>query len=362
MLNQTIELDRVVDIQLVDCGTVNAFYDPNNSRVIICYELLGYYTQMFAPVAKDQTELGKAIIGATLFAFFHELGHGLIHQLHIPAVGREEDAVDQLATLILMEGGDDGVAAALAGAQWFALESAKKQKEGQQMPFWDEHALDQQRFYNIACMIYGSDPQKYQPMVQNGYLPEKRAVRCQEEHHKLASAWDALLEPHLRKGVAAGGPAVTGSAPAGSPPAGAPTSGPPAGAPPGGTPAEPPPARPSGQPRGGGWTAPATNQPGGESTDGWGAGTTSGGEQASDDSCQAVANHVSKLITEFVRQQAASMSPDKKQQVEQELAAQLPVYLQSILQMCTQQNWSPAVRNCVLQAKDAQTADKCTLK
>ena len=33
--------------------------------------------------AKDQTELGNAVIGATMFSFFHEAGHGLIHLLDL---------------------------------------------------------------------------------------------------------------------------------------------------------------------------------------------------------------------------------------------------------------------------------------
>jgi len=86
-LNKTLKLDRVVDIQMVECGTVNAFYDPNVGRVIMCYELIGYYAEMFAPVAQNNEELEAAILGATIFAFFHELGHGLIHVLDLPRWG-----------------------------------------------------------------------------------------------------------------------------------------------------------------------------------------------------------------------------------------------------------------------------------
>ena len=172
-LNKTIRMPRTVDIQLVDCGTINAFYDPNSSRIIVCYELLDYFLSVFKGNVKSDAELGNAVVGATMFSFFHEAGHGLIHQLELPAVGREEDSVDQLATLILIAGGDAGVSMALSGAYWFQLQASKSEH---QTPFWDEHAFDGQRFYNIMCLIYGSDPTKYSEFVSSGNLPADRAT------------------------------------------------------------------------------------------------------------------------------------------------------------------------------------------
>lgn len=194
-LNKLIKLPGVVDIHLVDCGAVNAFYDQNNSRIILCYEFVSYLAKMFRAEIKDETELGKAVIGATLFAFFHELGHALRHQLDLPLTGKEEDAVDQLATLILMEGGDEGVEAALAGAYWFGLQAGSAETE--QLPFWDEHSLDQQRFYNIACLVYGSDKTKYARLVNNKQLPASRAKRCPQEYRQISGAWEKLLAPHM---------------------------------------------------------------------------------------------------------------------------------------------------------------------
>ncbi len=192
-LNQTIRLPTTVDIQLVDCDQVNAFYDPDAHRIIVCYDLLAYFVQVFKPVAKSDDELGTAVLGATLFAFYHETGHGLIHLLDLPTTGREEDDADQIATLILMSEGDDGVAMALSGAYWFQLQ----QQSGDDTPFWDEHGFGGQRFYNILCLIYGSDPQKYADFVSSGNLPEDRAQQCPTEYAKVKHAWERLLQPYL---------------------------------------------------------------------------------------------------------------------------------------------------------------------
>ncbi len=353
-LNRTIKLNRVVDIQMVECGTVNAFYDPNNGRIIVCYELIGYYLEMFAPVAKSQAELESAVLGATFFAFFHELGHGLIHVLDLAAVGREEDSVDQLATLILMEAGDDGVAAAMAGAQWFALESAKKEKTGHAMPFWDEHSLDQQRFFNIACLLFGSNPQKYQNMVKSGILPEGRAVRCPDEYSKISRAWERLLAEHIIEGGgASAGPVATTPPPTNQPPVGGqpPTTQPPVAQPPV---AQPPVAQQPGSQPAGTWG----NPPAGGQQPGWG-GDKPAGNAPTGNSCEAVATHVGQLLIAAFQQQATNLPAEQRQTAEQELTTQLPQFLQNVVQQCGDQAWPEKTRKCVLEAKDLQSADQC---
>lgn len=48
------------------------------------------------------------VTGAVFFAFLYELGHALVDQLELPVTGKEEDAVDQLAAVILDEGAQQG--------------------------------------------------------------------------------------------------------------------------------------------------------------------------------------------------------------------------------------------------------------
>lgn len=52
-LNKTVRLPTSVDIQTVSCDTVNAFYDPNSKRIIVCYELFDYFLETFKGSAKS---------------------------------------------------------------------------------------------------------------------------------------------------------------------------------------------------------------------------------------------------------------------------------------------------------------------
>lgn len=193
-LNKVFALPSKVPVVFRECGEVNAFYDPEEREISLCYELVEHYAGMF--LSEDQTEEeaeegGEAVAGATLFTFFHELGHALIDIYDLPVTGREEDAVDQLATLILLEGGEEGENAALNGAWSFLTEE-------EDLAFWDEHSLDEQRFYNIVCWSYGKNPEGFQDLVDDETLPEGRAERCPAEYDRMSRSWDALLDPYVK--------------------------------------------------------------------------------------------------------------------------------------------------------------------
>jgi Putative metallopeptidase len=48
-------------------------------------------------------------------------------------------------------------------------------------------------------MVYGSNPTKYSSIVEKGYLPEARAVRCPSEYQRTAESWSTLLAPWRKK-------------------------------------------------------------------------------------------------------------------------------------------------------------------
>lgn len=198
-LNETFLLPASVEVAVRECGVANAYYESDSRRISLCYELVASYAGMFfaeAETKEDWEWAGEAVAGATLFTLYHELGHALIDVWDLPITGREEDAVDQLATIILLEGGEDGETAALNGASSFwEEESGKDEDPG----FWNEHSVGEQRFYNIVCWSYGKNPQGLSHVIEDEWLPEARAAQCPEEYARMAKGWDALLSPHVRE-------------------------------------------------------------------------------------------------------------------------------------------------------------------
>lgn len=195
-LNDVIILPFDVSVVFVECETPNAFYDPTSKQIAMCYELINEIALDLADVAETEEELGFGIVHTLLFLFYHELGHALIDIHDLPITGREEDAVDQLSTLILVEAGAEGEKAVLNGAFWFLLRAEKTDLDAS--AFADEHTLDAQRFYNLACWVYGKNPQMHSYVVEERYLTEERAVRCGDEYLKMSNSWNRLLRPYLK--------------------------------------------------------------------------------------------------------------------------------------------------------------------
>jgi hypothetical protein len=195
VLNQMLILPSDVKISPATCGESNAFYRPSDRRIVMCDELLTHFAELFAPSADSHESLGESMLYTNLFVFFHELGHGLIDIYDLPTVGREEDAVDEFSTLLLLEAGEAGVKAVLKAAEWFHLQG---QQSSSDLAFWDEHSLDQQRFYGVACLMYGKDPETFASFVTEGILPESRAARCPSEYSKKYKSWNQLLAPYSK--------------------------------------------------------------------------------------------------------------------------------------------------------------------
>ena len=114
----------------------------------------------------------------------------------LPITGREEDAVDQLSALVLIHNTNNGEQMALDGAMSFKLYADLDR--GQTKIYWDEHSLDEQRFYDTICLIYGHAPDKYSYFINDGTLPEQRAELCREDYARVESAWHKLLSPFFK--------------------------------------------------------------------------------------------------------------------------------------------------------------------
>ncbi|MFF3836778.1 DUF4344 domain-containing metallopeptidase [Streptomyces sp. NPDC001930] len=210
-INSLIGLPRDVPLTALSCGgDVNAYWDPESQGILFCYELVGAYRGLFEKLNTTGTQAQQDrateddLIGVSNSTVFHELGHALIDIYELPSTGREEDAADQLATLLLAGDPLRQQYAVSDIEAWGALAVAAENGDitGQ---LADEHALDAQRYYNAICWLYGSDPAAYQGVVQTeanpeGVLPEARAVRCPDEYKKIYNAWGTLLQPYLKSG------------------------------------------------------------------------------------------------------------------------------------------------------------------
>ena len=149
--------------------------------------------QQVDPAAELSVDEVRFTVANSEFTLMHEMGHLLISELQLPVLGREEDAADQLGFMGLFllqqeQHRDDFSAKLMDVADYWRLEWQSAERSGTEIPVWDSHALDAQRFYNIACLAYGSDPDRLDWVLEVSGLPVERALYCPEEYAQAAHA------------------------------------------------------------------------------------------------------------------------------------------------------------------------------
>ncbi|MFB9207244.1 DUF4344 domain-containing metallopeptidase [Nonomuraea spiralis] len=193
-LNGMLVLPYDVTLAGEQCGEVNAYYSPDEKKITMCYELVADGFSRYrdkAGTEEENDEHGQANLVDTLY---HELGHAVIDLYDLPALGKEDDAADQLSAFMMSQNDDDSASVQTIN---YYFSSAGDQDRAA-LPFYDEHSMDEQRAFNYMCWIYGSDPKAYADWVGEDGLPEGRAAKCPAEYEKLANSWTKLLEPHIK--------------------------------------------------------------------------------------------------------------------------------------------------------------------
>lgn len=155
--------------------------------------------------AKELTEEQQAIavefaLNNSLFVLQHEIGHLFVGEFDLPVLGKEEDAADSLASVMLLSQGNETSQQALIDAAdgWYLSEFAKGD-EYQNSDFYDEHSLDLQRSYAVVCLMVGADPDTFREVAIEYEMDADRQERCAFDYQQAVNSWVQLLEPRVLK-------------------------------------------------------------------------------------------------------------------------------------------------------------------
>jgi hypothetical protein len=152
-------------------------------------------------LSEEQREkLIEFVAGNMLFVLLHELGHAAMHEMGLPILGREEDQADNFAIVSLLKIGNKVSHRVLVEAAkgWF-LSDRRDRRDGEPQAYFDEHGLDQQRAYNIVCLVYGSDPANMMDLADETKLPKDRRDSCvTSDYPSISSSWMSVLAPQRR--------------------------------------------------------------------------------------------------------------------------------------------------------------------
>ncbi len=195
-------LPRPVVFTFKGCdGEDDAFYFDYD--VTVCYELA---EELQWATPKKVTAEGVAPHDAVAGPFFstalHEFAHAFFQLHETPIFGREEDAADQFAAYIILLLDKNTASRLIRGTAYAYMTEAKERKSASTIEFSSEHGIAEQRYYNVLCMAYGSDPEYFSDLISKSILPRNRAELCQDEFEQIEDAYRALILRHVDETLA----------------------------------------------------------------------------------------------------------------------------------------------------------------
>lgn len=151
----------------------------------------------------EQVEEGQRfVINNAIFILFHEAGHMLVSELNLPVLGREEDAVDALSSVLLLGAEDEDLNTTMQDAAdgWFLLDEANEDGP-QEDDFMGTHGLNRQRAYAIVCMMTGANAEFFKEFADSLDFPEERRQECVFEYQRARDSWMSLLAANMKDGA-----------------------------------------------------------------------------------------------------------------------------------------------------------------
>lgn len=157
--------------------------------------------------ATRQEIIQEFVLANVEFTLLHEFGHAIIDHFPIPVFGLEEDAADQIATIIMIQRYDmdvDPMAVSrllAVSSEWLEewLEEERKTPRNAHA-YWDSHSLAIQRFYNVNCLLFGSNPDDLEFLFDTEGLPAERGFDCDVAYERVNQSLTWFFETHGRNG------------------------------------------------------------------------------------------------------------------------------------------------------------------
>jgi hypothetical protein len=198
ILATTFEIPTHIDVKAVNGIDGGPHWDPSNDTITFQYGFaaLIYDTLRQSNPDWSQHKLGFATGAALAFILEHEFTHALIAIYDLPVLGKEEDAADTLATLLLLKS-PEGDKLALSAAEFWA-DFSGRQDPPQVADYADAHSLDLQRAYSIICDIAGSNQERYDEINQAGILPKGDIQSCPAQYQNDVKNFTQVLQPHVK--------------------------------------------------------------------------------------------------------------------------------------------------------------------
>lgn len=209
VVNASLRIKTDFGIGFQSCGAAQAFFSPQKRSIVICSE----FVALVVKLARDdrdfimklpREEFAKIIDGAFWGVFLHELAHAVIATNGVPITGREEDVADQFSLWYAVNFIDMNKTPIAFPTIWFWRQMAKSRdvpsmtKDQFRQFLSNEHSLDEQRIYNVACWNMGADPAGGNETASFAGLSGDRVKRCHNEYASMDKGMRSRFKKYLK--------------------------------------------------------------------------------------------------------------------------------------------------------------------
>jgi hypothetical protein len=205
-----LRLPRRLKVTVAECGAETLPY-TRGGPVTICYELIERIRQMARTIsADDAADQEKLVVAGFIQATLHNTALAIFDMLDVPIWGREEDAADRLAALVMVEFGEDVAKAVLSNTTRLFEASAKLGEPWTGSDFAKTASPDAQRYFNYLCIALGADVRTFGELWGK-VIPRHRAGFCAgwlfeddvqitlppKEYEQIKKAFDLRIMPYV---------------------------------------------------------------------------------------------------------------------------------------------------------------------
>ncbi len=163
--------------------------------------LTSFQTVAFAQEKNNLSDAQEFALNNSIYVLYHEIAHLLISKLDIPILGREENAADNFATLMLLRAETEQTDNVLIDSAygWFLSSENADTEVYSDDELYGEHNLDIQRAFQIVCLMVGKDPDVFGEIANEVGLDKDRQEDCEDDFKQAEKSWDRVLAPYVNE-------------------------------------------------------------------------------------------------------------------------------------------------------------------
>lgn len=195
-LNDIFLLPRPMEFKFADCDSSDT-ESSTTLPVTICYSLIKHTALLDSDASSKNNQ--SSIINALIFSFLNRLAPVLASQFELRLDGSQHYSMPELATVLALLVGDGISSETLEGISSVAIDITNAENAQETPPYWILRGFTPETASSSACMVYGSDPVRFNNMIDLETLSKEEGDRCNLVFSQKMEQWSILLEPHLKQ-------------------------------------------------------------------------------------------------------------------------------------------------------------------